>query len=153
MGLIAAQTPGVSGWFLFCACSKKKLSLLTRKNPAKPVENRQHPIAKLWWWTDETICYPLVVKWRAYHIATVPYVVFWRDQVVFWWMTTPCHQIKGINTQGFDRKMKIAPAFQMGSLSFSGYFHLLIKTPNISSLDLATGHRPLFISRMTIMLL
>ena len=38
--------------------------------------------------------------------------------------------------------------FQMGNLSFSGYFHLLVKTLNINSLDLMTGRCPLFISRM-----
>ena len=62
-------------------------------------------------------------------------------------------QIKGINIQGFDEKMKIAPEFQMGNLSFLGYFHLLFKTPDVNSLDLATGRCPLFISRMIISLL
>ena len=44
-------------------------------------------------------------------------------------LTTPCRQIKEMNIRGFDKKMKIAPEFQMGNFSFSGYFDLLVKTP------------------------
>ena len=151
MSLIAAQTPSISGEHPQCPSSKWRLSLLTRKNPAKLGENGRRPIAILWWWTDEMIYHPLVVKWRVWRFPTS----FSGGIRLFHGgsRTKPCRQIKGISIWGFEEKMKIAPEFQMGTLSFSGYFDLLVKTPNTNSLYLAAGHRLFFISRMSIMLL
>ena len=42
--------------------------------------------------------------------------------------------------------MEMAEEFQVGNLSFLGYVHLLFKTLNINSLDLATERCPIFFS-------